>query len=149
MARITVPEDFRIITDPEGLTVQITPIGEMASYAVVRVGLDEIVVKSSRNVEFFYAVNGVRRAYRDLQPIVSSEEFFMPASAAEKLPTYFGAEDRKRLIANGTYKEDGTVNLETAERLGWTRIWEDRKKSEEAAAARARTESTLEVSAEP
>jgi hypothetical protein len=149
LARITVPEDFRIITDAEGLTVQITPIGEMASYAVVRVGLDEIIVKSSRNVEFFYAVNGVRRAHRDQGPIVSSEEFFMPASADERLPTYFSAEDRSRLIANGTYKEDGSVNLETARRLGWTRVWEERKKSADEAAAQVRETMRRETSIQP
>jgi hypothetical protein len=137
LARIAVPEDFRIVTDPDGLTVQITPIGEMASYAVVKAGLDEIVVKASRNVEFFYAVNGVRRAYKGWQPIVSSEEFFMPESADQKLPAYFGEEERRRLITNGTYRPDGTVNMETAERLGWTRTWERRRTDEEAAAKNA------------
>ncbi len=149
LARISVPEDFRIVTDPEGLTVQITPIGEMASYAVVRVGLDEIVVKGSRNVEFFYAVSGERRGYKNWQPIVSSEEFFMPESADEKLPAYYGLEERKRLITNGTYNADGTVNMETAERLGWTRIWEERKRNEEAAVARARANNRLEGPTRP
>jgi hypothetical protein len=149
LARITVPEDFRLVTDPEGLTVQITPIGEMASYAVVRVGLDEIVVKSSRNVEFFYSVNGVRHAYRDWNPIVTSQDFFMPESADEKLPAYFNPEERRRLVANGTYNADGTVNIETAERVGWTRIWEERREKQEAAVARARSESPLESLASP
>ncbi|MEO8348428.1 MAG: hypothetical protein ABI610_05905, partial [Acidobacteriota bacterium] len=147
LARIPVPEDFRLVTDPEGLTVQITPIGEMASYAVVRVGLDEIVVKSSRNVEFFYAVNGVRRAYRDWNPIVSADDFFMPESADGKLPAYFGPEERRRLISNGTYSADGTVNMETAERVGWTRIWAERSEKEEAALARSKAQ--LESSARP
>jgi hypothetical protein len=138
LARIAVPEDFRIVTDPDGLTVQITPIGEMASYAVVRADLNEIMVKASRNVEFFYAVNGVRRAYKNWQPIVSSEEFFVPESADEKLPLYFGEEERRRLITNGTYSADGAVNMETAERLGWTRIWAERKKNREASDARNR-----------
>src|SRR5439155_21818790 len=59
MAMIAVPEDFRLVTDVEGLTVQITPIGEMASFAVVRMGLDEILVKASRDVEFSYLVQGL------------------------------------------------------------------------------------------
>jgi hypothetical protein len=146
LARIPVPEDFRLVTDPEGLTVQITPIGEMASVAVVRVGLDEIVVKSSRNVEFFYAVNGVRHAYRDWQPVVSSLDFFMPESPDQRLPEYFNPEERRRLIANRTYNADGTVNVETAERVGWTRIWRERRETEEAAVARARASNPLEDS---
>ena len=149
VARIVVPEDFRLVTDPEGLTVQITPIGEMASYAVVRAGLDEIVVKSSRNVEFYYAVNGVRHAYREWNPIVTSQDFFMPSSPDEKLPGWFNPEEKRRLIANGTYKEDGTVNLETAERLGWTKVWEERKRSAEEAAARARETVGREISSQP
>lgn len=138
VARIIVPEDFRLVTDPEGLTVQITPIGEMASCAVVRAGLDEVVVKASRNVEFYYQVHGVRRAYRNWQSIVPAEEFFMPESAEQKMPTYLGEEERRRLISNGTYYPDGTVNLETAERLGWTRTWERRRIEREATLARTR-----------
>ena len=149
LARIAVPEDFRLVTDPDGLTVQITPIGEMASYAVIRAGLDEIVVKSSRNVEFYYVVNGVRHAYREWNPIVTSQDFFMPPSPDEKLPAWFNPEEKRRLIANGTYKEDGTVNLETAERLGWTRIWEERKKTAEEAAARVRETVGREPSTQP
>ena len=68
LARIAVPETFRMVTAEEGLTIQVTPMGEMASFAVVRLDLNEIVVKGSRNVEFCYTVNGVRRAYRDWNP---------------------------------------------------------------------------------
>ncbi len=38
-------------------------------------------------------------------------------------------EQKRRLIANGTYDPDGTVNTETARRLGWEKAWEDREKS--------------------
>jgi hypothetical protein len=43
-------------------------------------------------------------------------------------------EARRRLIANGTFNADGTVNMETAERLGWAKAWRER-----GAAARARS----------
>src|SRR5262249_2359588 len=36
-AAIEVPEDFRLVTDPEGLSIQVTPIGEFANVAVVRI----------------------------------------------------------------------------------------------------------------
>ena len=39
VATIQVPEDFRMLTDEEGLSVQITPIGGMASVGVLRIGL--------------------------------------------------------------------------------------------------------------
>jgi hypothetical protein len=32
---------------------------------------------------------------------------------------------RKSLVANGTFNPDGSINMETAQRLGWTRTWEE------------------------
>ena len=122
VARIIVPESFRMVTAEEGLSVQVTPIGEMATYAVVRIDLDEIVVKASRNVEFFYTVNGVRRGYEQFSPIVEMN-FFVPRFPSSMMPEGLSAEAKRKLIANGTYKADGTVNMETAERLGWTEKW--------------------------
>jgi hypothetical protein len=126
IARIRVPEDFRIVTDPEGLTVQITPIGGMASVGVLRIGLDEIVAQSSRDLEFSYMVNGVRRAYPHVEPIAENAKFFVPASADATIPQYLSPDEKRRLIENGTYRPDGKVNLETARRLGWDKNWEKR-----------------------
>src|SRR5207253_5044960 len=50
-AAIEVPEDFRLVTDAEGLSIQVTPIGGMAMVSVVRIGLDGIVVEASRDVD--------------------------------------------------------------------------------------------------
>ena len=41
VAEIAVPDSFRMVTDAEGLSIQVTPIGEMATVAVWRIGLDE------------------------------------------------------------------------------------------------------------
>jgi hypothetical protein len=119
-----VPEHFRFVTDPEGLTVQVTPIGAMASFAVMKMDLNEIVVQASRNVEFSYLVQGVRATFKDLSPIRSG--VFMPRTADTKIPAWLSPAQRRALIQNGTYREDGTVNMETAQRLGWARIWEQR-----------------------
>jgi hypothetical protein len=124
LASIRVPEDFRFVTEPEGLTVQITPVGDMASFAVVRLGLDEIFVKASRDVEFFYLVQGVRRGFSDVEPIQPNEEF-RPLSPDSRMPDGYAAGQKRRLIENGTYSVDGKVNLETARRLGWDRAWEE------------------------
>ncbi len=85
IARILVPEHFRFVTDPEGLTVQITPIGAMATVAVLRMDLDEIVVQASRNVEFSYLVQGVRATFKDVKPVRAVGDF-MPRSSEAKLP---------------------------------------------------------------
>jgi hypothetical protein len=134
-AIIEVPEDFRIVTDEGGLTVQITPIGGFASAYVESRDLNRIVVRASKDIEFDYLVQGVRRGYKDFRPVQTGHEF-MPRSPSEKMPAYLTEEARRRLIANGTYNADGTVNMETAQRAGWTKIWADREAETEAAVAR-------------
>jgi len=129
IATIDVPEDFRMVTQAEGLSIQVTPIGDMASVAVALISLDRIVVRGSRNVEFFYTVNGIRRGYGDFKPIVEVDKTFIPKSADARMPTVWDGEIRDRLIANGTYKADGTVNVETAQRLGWDRVWAERERA--------------------
>ncbi|HSD73025.1 MAG TPA: hypothetical protein VLE54_09550 [Thermoanaerobaculia bacterium] len=124
LATISVPEDFRLVTDSEGLTVQVTPIGEMASIAVVRMGLDAVVVKSSRDVEFSYLVQGVRRSFKNELPIRAGVEF-KPQSADERIPGWLSPGQKAVLIQNGTYNADGTVNMETARRLGWDTRWKE------------------------
>jgi hypothetical protein len=125
LATIEVPEDFRLVTDRENLSIQVTPIGEMASVAVRSIGLDRIVVRGSRNVEFFYTVNGVRKTHKHLTPIGPGREY-MPETADAKMPLYLTEGQKEMLISNGTYTENGTVNMETARRLGWDKEWEKR-----------------------
>lgn len=126
LAKIAVPEHFRFVTDPEGLTVQITPIGAMASFAVMKMDLNEIVVQASRNMEFSYLVQGVRATFKDLSPYRSGG--FMPRTADAKIPAWLSPAQKRLLIQNGTYREDGTINMETAQRLGWDKIWEQRSR---------------------
>lgn len=126
IARIAVSKDFRMVTDEEGLSVQITPIGAMASFAVLRADLTEIVVQSSRNVEFYYLVQGIRRTHKHLTSPITEGREYMPRSAESTMPLYLTEGQKQLLIGNGTYSADGTVNLETARRLGWDRVWAER-----------------------
>ncbi len=128
LAVIEVPEDFRIVTDSEGLSIQVTPIGQMASVAVESIGLDRIVVRGSRNVEFFYTVNGIRHASRGAGPIIENDNFFVPISPEEPMMSLLPDVLKQRLISNGTYTADGKVNMETARRMGWDKIWEQRSR---------------------
>ncbi len=96
--------------------------------AVMSKGLHIIEVRSSRDADFDYEVKGVRRAFRDFQPIAESEEF-IPRSSTDKLPSCLNEEARRRLIENGTYNLDGSVNLGTAQRLGWLKMWEEREEA--------------------
>jgi hypothetical protein len=131
-AVIEVPESFRIVSAEDGLTVQLTPVGQLAQMAVMSQDLNHVVVMSSRdNLTFHYQVNGIRRAYKDWEVVARSGEY-RPVSPDTNMPTGLSEEAKARLIANGTYNADGTVNMSTAERVGWARAWR-----EEAAAAAA------------
>jgi hypothetical protein len=99
----------------------------MATVAVKSIGLDRIVIQGSRNVEFFYTVNGVRRTFKDQKPIRRGSEF-APAKAEATIPGYLSETQKRLLIQNGTYRPDGTVNMETARRLGWDRVWAERER---------------------
>jgi hypothetical protein len=130
-AVIQVPEDFRIVTDADGLTVQVTPVGAPAVVWVASQDLNQIVLNSRNDVKVHYLAQGVRKAYKDFQAIENGQEF-QPFSPDSTIPSYLSAEAKSRLIQNGTYNMDGTVNMKTAERLGWTQMWR-----EEAARVRA------------
>jgi hypothetical protein len=135
---ITVPESFRLVSDEEGLTVQITPIGQVARVTVVSVlsaDLNTITVQSStRDLEFYYTVNGVRKAFKDWE-VIAENRHYVPEGPEAKISRFLAPEQRRRLISTGIYNEDGTVNMETAERLGWAKAWRDREEQAQAAAA--------------
>jgi hypothetical protein len=137
VAVIEVPESFRMVTHEHGLTVVVTPIGELAQIACVSKGLDRIVVKSSRDVSFDYVVNGVRRAFKDFEAIGENSDF-VPQSPTDN--RFFGlpAESQRRLVATGIYTADGQVNLEKAHEMGWDRQWAERKAVAEILALAAR-----------
>ena len=135
-ARIAVPDSFRFVTDPEGITVQVTPIGRQATFAVTSIDLKEIVVEASKDVEFSFLVQGVRKAFKGFEPIGEGTEF-VPDGPGATLPAYLTEEARRRLVANGTYNPDGTVNLTTAERAGWAQAWRERDEAALKAAAAA------------
>lgn len=138
-ATIEVPEAFRMVTDPEGLTVQITPIGGFAQVYVESQDLNQIVVRGSKDVRFHYTVNGVRHAFKDHNAIVENT-FFRPEGASSIMPAAFAPEQKRILIQTGVYNGDGTVNLGTAEKMGWTKIWAERIEIAKAAAARRAAE---------
>jgi hypothetical protein len=121
-AIIEVPESFRMVTDEKGLTVVVTPIGEMAQIAVVKRSLDSIVVHSSKDVEFDYMVNGVRRAFKDFEAISENDDF-VPRGPNDTQFFTLPVESRNRLVATGIYTPDGKVNLVKAHEMGWDQRW--------------------------
>ena len=123
VAVIEVPDYFSMVATEEGMSVHVTPIGELAQVAVTRLGLDQIGLKASRDVEFFYTVNSVRKAYPTWDPIRPADSTFLPAGPDAKLPEFLSENERQRLISNGAFNADGSANLDTARRLGLDKQW--------------------------
>lgn len=138
-AVITVPESFKMVSDEEGLTIQVTPVGSPAVVWVESQDLDKIVLRSAKDVKVHYLAQGFRRAYKDWEVIAEGQEY-RPSSPDAKMPEVFSADAKRRLIQNGTYNTDGTVNMRTAERMGWAQKWHDdlvaAKAAEDAAVAK-------------
>ncbi|MEO8584524.1 MAG: hypothetical protein ABI584_00030 [Acidobacteriota bacterium] len=114
-ARIPVPEDFRAVSDNDNLTVHVTPIGGPASLWVASVDLNEVVLESTHDVEFSYIVHGVRRAFKDFEPIQEGDDF-IPGGSTATIPGWLAPDVKRRLIENGTYNPDGSANSKTLER---------------------------------
>lgn len=118
-ATIEIPDDFRMVTSSEGVTVQLTPIGEAATLYCVTRSLEAIEIGGSADVEFDYQVNGLRKAYADFEPVVANVDY-IPETASDPLFTRsLPAESIQRLKSNGTLNADGSVDAVTAHRLGW------------------------------
>jgi hypothetical protein len=118
MATIMVPDDFRLVTSPRGLTAQLTPVGDFAILAVMTQDLDQIVVRGSNDVEFHYMVNGVRKGFEN-HVSIRPNELYVPRSPDDDMAQYMAPGVVRMLQANGILNPDGSVNLETAHRLGW------------------------------
>lgn len=137
LATVRVPEHFLRVTEKEGWSVQLTPIGDMATMAVLRIDADrgEVLIKGSRSVEVFYRIEGIRKGYAGFNP-VQENIYFVPDSAKAKMDPW-PDETKRILVQNGIYHADGMPNLETADRLGWKKLWDQREEAEKAAAAEA------------
>jgi len=127
LATIDVPEDFRMVTSDEGLTVIATPIGAPAVIWIAHQGLDRIVLRSSADVQVSYMVNGIRKAFPDWEPVSANRDFVPRSADGRRLVAGLPPENLQRLKTNGTLNPDGTINLETAHRLGWDQSpgWND------------------------
>jgi len=70
-AVILLPDHFAIATEAEGVTVQLTPLGNWLQLYVVEKSPTQIVVRevTGKSGQFDYFVQGVRKGYADFQVI--------------------------------------------------------------------------------
>jgi len=117
-AEVEVPESFRLVTAENGLTAVATPFGTLATIVCLQKSLEKIVFQGSADVEFDYIVNGVRAGFQDHHAI-QDNRLFVPRRASDTSLAKLPAEAVRRLKANGILNDDGSVNEETARRMGW------------------------------
>lgn len=136
---IEIPDTFKIVTDPDGITVQLTPIGGAANLYCVTRSLDGIEIAGEPDVWFDYQVNGVRKAFADFQPVAENTMYVPDSPDASLFLDSLPAESLQRMIGNGTLNADGSVNMETVHRLGWDRRpgWSDEPKRTKSGASAA------------
>ena len=124
VTRIPIPQHFRFVADPATYSTLVTPFGAMATVAVLSQGPEGIVVEASRDVKVQYVVYAEREAVRNPDPIIENVHF-RPEPERDvlaHLPDTF----KQLMIQNGTLNADGSINMETARRLGWDKEWEKR-----------------------
>lgn len=73
MAVIELPEHFRLVTEDEGLTVQVTPRQDCNGLFVAEASTSRIIVKELQggqsSAEFDFMINGIRSGYLDYEVI--------------------------------------------------------------------------------
>jgi len=70
-AVVNLPEDFGLVTSDEGVTVQLTPVGQWLQLYVVEKGTQRFIVREAngKNGQFDYLVQGVRKGHENYQVI--------------------------------------------------------------------------------
>jgi Collagen triple helix repeat (20 copies) len=119
-AVIEIPEEWKLVTAEDGITVQVTPKGPAVIY-VAEESRDRIVIRGTNDVPFHYFVNGVRRGFTKYEPYTTNHGF-RPEVRGIPYGTQYPDELRRILVANGILNADFTPNEATARRQGWKLI---------------------------
>lgn len=74
-AVIQLPEHFSLVTNDEGVTVQLTPLGEWLQLYVVQKSAKQLIVReaSGKSGQFNYLVQGIRKGFENHQVIRDKE----------------------------------------------------------------------------
>lgn len=117
-AVIDVPEEFRLVSEPVGITTQLTAKGPNAGLWVESESLAQIVVRGNGDASFNYFVNGVRRGFGSYEPMHENQAF-VPKVRNVPYGTQYRPEYRRILVQNGILNPDLTPNERTARERGW------------------------------
>jgi hypothetical protein len=117
-AEIAIPQEWKLVSDADGITVQVTPIKSFARLMVFHQTRERIVIAGDQDCEFHYLVNGVRRGFANYEPYLENHAF-RPEVRGVPFGTQYPKELRDVLVANGILNADYTPNEATAARLDW------------------------------
>jgi hypothetical protein len=117
VTRIAVPESFKVVANSDSYATIVTPVGAMATVAVMSEDENGIVLQASRDVRVHYVVHALRAGFENAEAI-EPNTLFQPGLGLKYL-SGLPEHSRSLMMKNGTLKEDGTVNLEKARELGW------------------------------
>jgi hypothetical protein len=117
-AYIEVPEEFRLASELDNMTVQLTARGPDAGLWIESSDLDLIVVAGNGDVDFDYFINGVRRGFEDHEAIRVNNAF-VPELRGMPYGSQFKPDHRQILVENGILNPDFTPNEATAQHMGW------------------------------
>jgi len=117
-AEIPIPEEWKLVTEAQGITVQVTPTDGPSVLFVPVKSRDRIVVKGSEDCTFDYFVNGVRRGFAEYEPFMPNSAY-RPEIKGVPFGTQYPKALRDILVKNGILNADYTPNEATAARLGW------------------------------
>jgi len=116
---IDVPEEFKLVTEADGLTVQVTAKGPNAGLWVEVETLDRIVVRGNGGVKFDYFVNGVRRGFAN-HVAIRENNAYVPEVSGIPYGTQLREGHRRILVENGLLNPDFTPNERTCREMGWS-----------------------------
>jgi len=117
-AEIPIPEEWKLVTEAQGITVQLTPLGRAASLYVEVRSRERILVRGEPDCSFAYFVNGVRRGFAKYEPYIPNTAF-RPQVKGVPFACQHPDGLRDVLVKNGVLNPDYTPNEATAKRLGW------------------------------
>lgn len=113
-----VPEDFAMVTDAEGLTVQITLVGDWTESWVQSSDLSSVVVRGNKDLTFHYLVSGIRRGFKGYDTDHANASY---RPEVRGLP--FGAQyrngQRQMMVESGMLNADFTPNEAFMASMGW------------------------------
>ncbi len=118
IAHIPVPEDFALVTDAEGLTVQITLVGGWTESWVESRDLTTVVVRGNKDLTFDYVVSGVRRGYKDYDTDHANVSY-RPKVRGIPFGAQYPAVQRQMMVESGMLNADFTPNEAFMQSAGW------------------------------